>query len=155
VAKTTVGPILPPQGASDCSPEVQLATTTEYRLVSWAKQSNFIWGQVLPGGLLSFIVENLPKTIPHTGCSGRWLFGQMMSHFGASVMAIEGNWVGPNSDNLREVNRLTASGITLEAAARSTWTGSRAAEYGYLQYEEISKHGTPGNYSAVRVDFKK
>lgn len=83
------------------------------------------------------------------------MFEQMMTHFGASVTAIEGNWVGPRSDNLREVNHLTALGITLEAAAKATWTGSRAKEYGYLQYEEISKHGTPGHSLAVQVRFKK
>ena len=124
-------------------------------MVSSSKQSNFIWGQLLPDGLLSFIVENLPKTTPHTGCWGRWLFEQMMSHFGSGVMGIEGNWVGPGSDNLRDVNRLTASGLTLELAARSTWTGSRAKEYGFLHYEEVSRYGTPGNYSAVHVRFKK
>ena len=31
-------------------------------------------------------------------------------------MAMEGNWVGLNSDNLREVNRLIASDITLEGS---------------------------------------
>ncbi len=83
------------------------------------------------------------------------MFQQMMAHFGSSVTAIQGNWVGPNSDNLREVNRLTAAGMTLEAAARATWTGRHGAQYGYHQYEEISKHGTPGNYTDVHVVFKK
>jgi hypothetical protein len=154
VTKSTVGRIPAPQGSRDCCPEVQLATSTEYRLVSPAKQSNFVWGQLLPNGQLSFIVENLPKTTPHTGCPGRWIFAQMMNHFGSSVTGIEGNWIGPSSENLRELNHLTAKGLTLELAARSTWTGTRAKEYGFIQYEEVSTHGTPGNYSAVRVRFK-
>ncbi len=155
MANTTIGPILAPQGSRNCHPEVQLATSTEYRLVSPSKPSNFIWGELLPGGLLSLIVENLPKTPPRTGCWGRWMFQQMMMHFGSSVTAIEGNWVGSSSDNLREINRLTAAGRTLESAARSTWTGLRAKEYGFIHYQELSKHGTDGNYSAVRVRFKK
>jgi hypothetical protein len=65
--------------------------------------------------------------------------------FGLSVRGIEANWIGLNSDNLRELNQRTATGLTLELAARSTWTGSRANEYGFNQCEEVSKHGTPGN----------
>ncbi|HEV3263204.1 MAG TPA: hypothetical protein VG013_40590 [Gemmataceae bacterium] len=93
-----------------------MATATEYRLVSPSKPSNFIWGQLLAGGQLSFIVENVPKTSPQTGCPGKWMFHQMLAHFGSSVMVIEGHWVGSQSDNLREVNRLTTAGMTLEAA---------------------------------------
>jgi hypothetical protein len=81
------------------------------------------------------------------------MFQQMMAHFGSSVTAIQGNWVGPMSDNLREVNRLTAAGLTLRAAAKATWTGLRAQDYGYTQYAEVSMHGSPGIYSAVHGVF--
>jgi len=155
VPKTSIGRIPAPQGSTDCCPEVQIATATEYRLVSSAKQSNFIWGELVGGGKLSFIVENLPKTTPYSGCAGRWMFGQMMAHFGGNVIAIQGNWVGPNSDNLREVNRFTAAGLSLESAAKATWTGQRASGYGFTDYEEVSKLGMPGNYSDVHVLFKQ
>jgi hypothetical protein len=132
-----------------------MATASEYRLVSPAKQSNFIWAELSAGGELAFVVENLPKNVPHTGCAGRWMFEQMMTHFGTTVSAIQGNWVGPNSDNLREVNRLTAAGLSLESAAQETWTGKRASEHGYTECREVSKTGVPGSYRDVHVLFKK
>ncbi len=79
----------------------------------------------------------------------------MMAHFGASVTAIQGNWIGPNSDNLQEVNKVTGAGLSLESAAKATWTGKRADEHGFSQCEEISKQGTPGNFANVHVLFKK
>lgn len=152
--QTSTGRIPAPQGSTDCCPEVQKATGTEYLLVSSAKQSNFIWGEIGSGGELAFVVENLPKTTPYTGCSGKWLFQQMMSHFGSKVTAIQGNWIGPNSDNLQEVNKLTNAGLALESAAKATWTGKRAYEYGFYQCEEVNKQGTPGNFANVHVLFK-
>src|SRR5687768_7446110 len=78
-----------PPGATNCQPDVRKATPTEFELVNPGKASNFIVGELV-GGQLSFIVENLPKD--GTGCPGRWMFDQMMTHFGARVTAIEGNW---------------------------------------------------------------
>jgi hypothetical protein len=148
-----VGPIHVPEGSTNCHPQVQKATTTEYLLVNPAKPSNFIIGELVSGGQLSFIVENLPKD--GTGCPGTWLFKQLMEHFGSSVTAIQGNWVGPTSDNLQKVNQFTATGMTLEAAAEETGTGKRAKEWGYPQVEEVNHQGTPGNYARVHVLFKK
>jgi hypothetical protein len=155
VSNTSTGPIPAPQGSTDCSPEVQRATATEYLLVSPAKPSNFIWGELVSGGQLGFIIENLPKTTPRTGYPGKWMFQQMTTHFGSSVTAIQGNWVGPMSANLREVNRLTAAGMMLQEAAKATWTGMRAQHYDYTQCAEVSTHRTAGNYSAVHVVFTK
>lgn len=75
----STGPIPAPSGATDCSPEVKKATASEFELVSRLKQSNFIIGELVSGGELSFIVENLPRTTPRTGCPGRWMFQQMIA----------------------------------------------------------------------------
>ena len=149
----SVGPIHAPAGAMFCSPEVRKATATEFELVNPSKQSNFILGELVSGGQVSFIVENLPKD--GTGCPGKWMFNQMMTHFGSSVTAVQGYWIGPLSDNLKEVNSLTAAGISLEAAAQGTWTGKRAADWGYTQVQVLSIMGTPGNYRKAHVLFKK
>jgi hypothetical protein len=135
---------------------VRTATSTQYELVNPAKQSNFIVGELDSGGQLSFVVENLPKTVPQTGCPGRWMFEQMMAHFGAGVVAIQGNWIGPASDNLRTVNALTAGGMTVDEAAKQTWTGARARDYGFTQVEVAGRPvGMPGHYTTVHILFKK
>jgi hypothetical protein len=125
-------------------------------MVNPSKPSNFIVGE-LTGGELDFVVENLPKTHPFAGCPGSWMFQQMMLHFGANVTGIRGNWIGPNSDNLAAVNRLTAGGaVRLEEAAKQTWTGLRAGQYGFLQAEVVgTPTGSAGHYTQVRVLFKK
>ncbi len=85
------------------------------------------------------------------------MFRQMMVHFGASVIAIEGNWLGAGSDNLIAINKLTAGGgMTVEEAAKQTWTGMRAKDYGYMQVEVVGPlAATPGCYINVHVLFKK
>jgi hypothetical protein len=82
---------------------------------------------------------------------------QMMTHFGANGTAIQGNWVGASSDNLIAINRLTAgSAMTIEEAAKQTWTGMRGKDYGYTQVRVVgTPAGTPGNYTTVHVLFAK
>jgi hypothetical protein len=79
-----------PQGVVSCDPEIETATATEFLLKNKKKTLNFIWGELVSGGQLSFIVENLPKD--GTGCPGRWMFDVMVQHFGTNVTAIQGNW---------------------------------------------------------------
>jgi hypothetical protein len=85
------------------------------------------------------------------------MFQQMMMHFGASVTAIQGNRVGASSDNLIAINRLTAGGaMTIEEAAKQTWTGMRARDYGYTQVQVVgTPAGTPGHFTSVGVLFTK
>ncbi|MER6353975.1 ricin-type beta-trefoil lectin domain protein [Streptomyces sp. NPDC001634] len=61
--------------------------------------------------------------------SGKQMFGMVMDHFGDGVKSIEGNW--SYGDNLAAFNRLVTGGTPLKTAARGTWTGQRAAEYGF------------------------
>ncbi len=85
------------------------------------------------------------------------MFQQLMAHFGASVAAIQGNWVGASSDNLTAINMLTAgSAMTLEEAAKQTWTGRRARNHGFAQvHARGTPIGTPGRYVAVYVFFTR
>ena len=145
--------IFAPSGVANCCPAVTKATATEFELVNPSKQSNFITGELVGSGQVSFIVENLPKD--GTGCPGKWLFDEMLKHFASSVTAIQGFWTGPLSDNLTELNRLTSAGMTVEAGARGTWTGKRAAVWGYNKVQVVSSVGTTGVYSKVHVLFSK
>jgi hypothetical protein len=83
------------------------------------------------------------------------MFNQMMKQFGSSVTAVRGFWIGPLSDNLRDLNSLTSTGIPLEAAAKATWTGNRAADWGYTQVQVLNTIGPAGSYRNVHVLFKK
>ena len=148
----SVGPILPPVGTTNCRPEITKATPTEFVLINRAKQSNFIIGELV-NRQLSFIVENLPKD--GSGCPGKWMFSEMMKHFGSGVSAIEGLWVGSLSDNLAVANALSATGLALEEAAKATWTGKQAASWGFTQVHVVSAKGTTGKYTMVRVLFSK
>ena len=126
-------------------------------MVNPLKLSNFIIGELLNGGQLSFVIENLPKTNPRTGCPGKWLFQQMMLHFGTSVTAIQGNWIGTQSDNLSRVNGLTSGGsMTVEDAAKLTWTGMRASHFGFIRVRVIGvPSSSAGHYKRVNVLFER
>ena len=141
-----------PQAVVNCQPVVRSATATEFEMVSPLKQSNFIVGE-LTVGILTFIVENLPKD--GSGCPGRWMFDQMMSHFGSSVNGIQGTWVGLASDNLAELNRFTATGVPIAEAAKQTWTGKRAMSYSFSRVQVTTAVGAPGSFTQVLVVFTR
>jgi hypothetical protein len=82
------------------------------------------------------------------------MFHQMMRHFGPSVTAIQGNWT--YGDNLAKVNLLTAGGLALKEAARQSFTGKRAADWGFVTVHALPKtQGIPGQYARVHVLFVK
>lgn len=149
------GTISVPPGIVACAPEVRISTANEFYVQNINKVNNFIIGELEQGSQLSFIVENLPKD--GIGCPGKWLFDKMMEHYGAAVTAIQGNWVSATtSDNLIKINQITVAGSqSVDAAAKDTWTGKRAGEWGFVQVEVLEQIGTPGQYSKVRVLFKK
>ncbi|MFJ9349411.1 hypothetical protein [Streptomyces sp. NPDC101237] len=63
--------------------------------------------------------------------SGKQMFGMVMDHFGDGVKSIEGN--SSYGDNLAAFNQLVTGGTPLKTAASGTWTGQRAAEYGFTR----------------------
>jgi hypothetical protein len=135
-----------------CEPHLVAATATEYELRNNKKALNFIIGELVQGGQLSFIVENLPKD--GTGCRGIWMFHELMQHLGTAVTAIQGNWT--YGDNLAVVNQLTAGGSSLEDAAKQGFTGKRAAEWGFLNVRVLPQtQGTAGRYLRVHVLLEK
>lgn len=138
---------------TDCEPVIETATATIFVLKNSKKPQNFVYGELIAGGELSFIIENLPKD--GTGCPGWWMFGERMRHFGGGVTAVQGNWT--YGDNLAAVNRLTAGGaMTLETAAALGPTGKYAAAWGFTRIRVLPQtNGTPGNYSRVHVLFEK
>lgn len=143
------GAPVPPSGTRGCRPDIEIATGSEFRLVNRIKSSNFIWGE-LDSAELSFIVENRPRD--GRGCPGKWLFDEMMGHFGEAVAFIRGNWT--YGDNLSIVNTsMTSGGSAIDDAVRRTWTAARAAEWGFTGIHIITTIGQPGAYSSVQVLF--
>jgi hypothetical protein len=136
----------------ECDPDIVTATATEYELRNKKKALNFILGELVAGGQLSFIVANQPKD--GLGCRGTWLFNETMRHFGGAVTAIQGNWT--YGDNLAAVNRLTAGGLSLDEAAKQTFTGKRAAEWGFAKVQILPQtQGSLGNHVKVYVVFQR
>jgi hypothetical protein len=155
VNPSSAGPPVAPTNSTGCHPQLNVADGGAYELVNPTKTSNFILGEVV-NGELTFIVEDLPKTTPRTGCPGWWMFGQMMDHFHSArtvVRAIIGNWT--YGDNLATVNQLTAgpNAATLEQAAQQTLTAAYAASRGYTNAVVVAAVGAPGHYTRVRVEF--
>jgi hypothetical protein len=157
MANVPAGILAGASASTGCRPVITKATSSEFELINPLKPSNFIIGELVGGGELSFILENLPKTTPQTGCPGQWMFRMMMAHFGSTVTAIQGNWFGRSSDNLATVNQLTSSSaLSIEDAAQQTWTGMRAKQYGYSKVQLVGiPIGTPGNFTTVQVLFTR
>ena len=140
-------------GVVNCDPVIVNATISEFLLTNQTKPQNYVYGELVHGGQLSFLIENLPKD--GKGCPGRWMFAVMMQHFGIGVTAIQGNWT--YGSNLATVNQLTASGaITLQDAAKQGPTGKYAPAWGFNQVQLMaSTIGIPGNYTRVHVLFSR
>ncbi len=145
----------PPSGATNCNPTVTTATPTEYILTNCLKAQNFIYGELVAGGEVSYIIENLPAD--KTGCPGYWMFAQMMMHFGSSVNAVQGNWT--YGSNLAKINSLTTGGaMTIEQAAPQTFTGTNAGLFGFTKVvldPANPPQGTPGAYTKIYLKFTK
>ncbi|GAA2135578.1 hypothetical protein GCM10009760_14270 [Kitasatospora kazusensis] len=86
--------------------------------------------------------------------SGKQMFQMVMEHFGDRVEMIQGNW--SYGDNLAAFNKLIAEGMPEKTAARATWTGLRAADYGFTSVR-ISRAvpAADGGYAAVSADFRR
>jgi hypothetical protein len=140
---------------TDCCPVLDPSTSKTLFLVRNSnKTSNFIWGEV-NGGVLEFIVENMPKVKPTTGCPGWWLFKVMMDHFqaeGTTVTTVLGAWT--YGDNLETVNRETAAGVPLLEAIKTTPTWGYVSSTGYNRINVLpTSKGTPGHYTRIHVEF--
>jgi hypothetical protein len=121
--------------------------------------SRFYIFATLANGILRFEVVARLMTGERGTVSGKVFFAAMMSHFGASVKIIEANWSRASglTVNLDQLNRATSAGLSVEDAALLTWTGLRAAEYGYDNVTVIQAlpQGAQGNYDKVAVYFTR
>lgn len=68
-----------------------------------------------------------------------------------NVKAIRGTWW--HGDNLATFNKLVQSGISPEEAAKSTFTGKMAGEYGFNNVDFIRVNFQNGEYVEVEVVF--
>ncbi len=146
--------VLPPAGVTDCEPDVQAATGSVFLLRNRKKPGNFIMASLgAQTGHFDYHVQNLPKD--GTGCPGRWLVQLAWDHFqqhGVAIAGIRGDWTF--GDNLDQVNALTQGGrVSVEDAARQTWSAARAWERGMRNILVLETEGTPGQYRSVDVLF--
>ncbi len=94
-----------------------------------------------------------------TALRGKDQFRRLMQFFKGRFDAVEGQWTqakdDPLQDNLAAFNQAVQGGATPEAAARVTWTGQRSIEAGFTEVEILTLQGSPGQYSLVKVLFKR
>ncbi len=143
-----------PASVSLCEPELQAATATDYYLRNKKKQRNFIMADITGMSYFHMYVENFPKD--GTGCPGWWLFEIAWDYFvqdqKVPIQGFRGDW--SSGDNLATVNRLTAGNrMTLEDAARQTWTYKLAKSKAFTQYQYLDAQGSPGQYTSVDLVF--
>jgi len=134
VPNASTGSICGPQNTVDCDPELTKATASEFELRNKKKPRNFVAGEIVSGGQLSFIIENLPND--GKGCPGKWLFDTMMHHFGSSVTGIQGNWT--YGVNLATVNNLTAKGVNLEGSSKTNLHRNAGPRLGIRKRESFA-----------------
>jgi RHS repeat-associated protein len=103
--------------------------------------------------------DGKPTDIRHPAFNAKKEYLAAGEHFKGQYNAIKGQW--EFGTNLGEINRLTTPqpdgpGLTIEQAARQTWTGARARELGFPEPHEQTGQtaGQPGHYTKVVVDFK-
>jgi hypothetical protein len=134
------------------------ATASAFRAEDVGDPRFYIFA-TLASGVLRFEVVAQFATGERGSVSGKQFFAAMMSHFGAKVRMIEGNWDRATglTTNIHQLNRATAAGLSIADAAPLTWTGLRASEYGYDTVAVIQAlpQGAKGNYDSVRVEFSQ
>ncbi len=145
------------------NPDIKVvqASSSAFEAVDGTNSQFFIRGAVV-GGLLRFtIIATLPGG-QKGAVSGIEFFDTMMAHFLPQVTTIEGRWIaGIDMDtNIEQFNYWTGprGGNCSDAdAAKKTWTGMRAAAYGFDKASVILKDPprAPGNYFEVIVHFTK
>ncbi|MEI8125279.1 MAG: hypothetical protein WCG42_05955 [Parachlamydiaceae bacterium] len=122
-------------------------------------------------GVLSFEIETVSTTAEIRGpINGKCLFRRMMEFHNNSIKEIEGIWVyGTNLDLFSsQVAIYTTAFLTkhdgqlpnktelqtiYKAAAKQTWTGRRAEEYGFGDVKSVSVTIKQGKITAVNATF--
>jgi hypothetical protein len=104
-----------------------------------------------------FITFAIYRKGQQTKATGKDVFNSLMKNYelhGVKYNGINGVWT--NSDNTTELNKLILDNLnpmSIDEAAKLTWTGQRAAEYGYINVEIVSKSPDFPPFSSVKVKF--
>jgi RHS repeat-associated protein len=106
--------------------------------------------QVKTRGALSLAIQRGEQS------SGTVLFLEAMGTLGSQVKSIDANWGTGMPSNLDMFNQNLRAGMSVEDAARATYTGRWAGLFGFTKLEIDPKKlvGTPGNYTKVEITFK-
>lgn len=102
-------------------------------------------------GNLTLMMDNNPKL--GSPLRGKKMFADVMDHFGDRVKSIQGYW--KYGDNLGAFNDAVANGKSLGSAAKGTWTGRRAAEYGFARVKVIQADEGLDGFTAVSAIFRR
>ena len=84
--------------------------------------------------------------------SGSPAYRPLLIPLGLSPRA-QGYW--KYGDNLGAFNDAVANGDSLGSAARSTWTGQRAAEYGFTRVKVIQADEGADGFTTVSAIFRR
>jgi hypothetical protein len=107
----------------------------------------------LKDGVMTMIIEKGVETTP-----GEQMFTDVMNHFGPeNVSSFDETWIPKLPANLNAFNRNLRNGMSLEDAARNTFTGKQLAKYG-LTNVTVDKSllvGNPGNYVKAEPVFSR
>jgi hypothetical protein len=155
--------LLVPNASAGVNPSLNVvqASTSVFEAEDRTNNQLSIRG-TLAGGLLQFTVVARPPSGQTGAVSGKEFFDAMMAHFQPRVTKIEGNWsAGIDLDtNIQQFNYWTGPGggnLSDQDAARRTWTGKRAAAYGFNNVTILFKNPShaPGSYVRVIAHFTR
>ena len=97
-----------------------------------------------------------------TGVRGSDVFSEIVSkidkiHGAENIKFFYAEWGDLYPDNLNTFNRLLRENpnMSLEDAARATFSGKMAERHGFTKIENIHKVGDRGNYTEVNVNFER
>jgi hypothetical protein len=143
------------------NPNIQIQEANDFRFHAedGIDARFYIRGRLVDGYLGFDVVAELPSG-ERGSVRGREFFDAMINHFGNAVTAIEGEWsdqLPGMTSNLDVFNRLTASGVPPDDAARMTWTGKMSEKHGFTNVTSINTRPpkAAGNYREVLVRFER
>ena len=147
----------PPQGTRiPTSTAPRLTTTVREGFYAISDSSNPRYqatGALSHDGILTLTLRTVVDGVRSSVLRGGEAFQNILRHFGSAVKTIRGSWT--YGDNLATFNRLTAEGMSPEAAAAKTWTGLQAEKAGFTSVTVGPLEGTVGNYTNVQVTFTR
>ncbi|MFG2457849.1 Hint domain-containing protein [Streptomyces sp. NPDC048523] len=106
-------------------------------------------------GILNTAVEVVKDGTEATAPTGGEMFVNAMNALAKDAEGVRGTWNSGLRDNLDSFNAGIQNMLSPEDAARATFTGKMAVKYGFTKVEIESTVGSPGEYTAVKVVFRR